>query len=299
MTHIKPVFFLRVIVLKRTFGAAAYQPSIHSELDLIMHSDIFLALNNLRQTQPVVHNITNQVVTNTTANALLAIGASPVMAHAPEEMSDMVTISNALVINTGTPSELQLDSMKMAISEANRQNKPWVLDPVGVGATRYRLQLNTELLELCPAAIRGNASEILTLLTGNPTGRGVDSDSSSDATLDYLQERASALNTVLAVTGATDYIADANRVAKITNGHPMMARVTGTGCTATALTGAFLGSNEDHWLATVSSIACLGIAGEKAAFNAKGPGSLQTYLLNELYQLNEDIVTARLKVEQL
>lgn len=264
-----------------------------------MHAEIFAALANLRKKQPVVHNITNQVVTNTTANALLAIGASPVMAHAPEEMADMVSIASALVINTGTPSKPQLAAMIKAIQTAQEQGKPWILDPVGAGATTYRLKLNTELLELKPTAIRGNASEILTLLTGEPTGRGVDSDSSSDDTLDYLQEQAARLGTVLAVTGATDYIADGKRLVKITNGHPLMARVTGTGCTATAITGAFLASSDDYWTAVVSSIACLGIAGEKAAFIAKGPGSLQMHLLDELYQLDAEVIKACLSLTAL
>ena len=264
-----------------------------------MHAEIFAALASLRNNQPVVHNITNQVVTNTTANALLAIGASPVMAHAPEEMADMVNIASALVINTGTPSELQLAAMKKAIQAAQEQGKPWILDPVGAGATAYRLKLNTELLKLKPTAVRGNASEILTLLTGEPTGRGVDSDSSSDDTLIYLQEKAAELDTVLAVTGATDYITDGKRLAKITNGHPMMAKVTGTGCTATAITGAFLASSDDYWTAAVSSIACLGIAGEKAAFMAKGPGSLQMHLLDELYQLDAEAIQARLSLTLL
>ena len=268
-----------------------------------MHSEIFATLAALRQKQPVIHNITNQVVTNSTANALLAIGASPVMAHAPEEMADMVSIASALVINTGTPCETQRTSIRKAIKAAREQGKPWILDPVGAGATPYRLQLNSELLGLKPAVIRGNASEILTLLTGEPTGRGVDTDSSSNdalnKTLNYLQERAAQLNTILAVTGATDYIIDGQRVAKITNGHPMMAKVTGTGCTATAITGAFIASSDDPWLAVTASIACLGIAGEKAAFVAKGPGSLQMHLLDELYQLDADTIQARLSLEVL
>lgn len=269
-----------------------------------MHSEIIINLTTLRQHSPVVHNITNQVVTNTTANALLAIGASPVMAHAPQEMADMVSIADALVINTGTPNKLQLEAMKLAIEAANQQGKPWVLDPVGAGATAYRLALNSELLKLKPTAIRGNASEIITLLTGKPTGRGVDSEKSSDSTLIYLQEQAKKFNTILAVTGATDYIADKDRIAKISNGHPLMTRVTGTGCTATALTGAFLGnahlnSRSDYWEATVSSIACLGIAGEQAAVLSSGPGSLQMHLLDKLYQLDMEAIEARLDLTVL
>lgn len=263
-----------------------------------MYSEVASCLAALREKNPVVHNITNQVVTNNTANALLAIGASPVMANAPEEMADMVSSASALVINTGTPCAQQLATMKLAIEAASRQGKPWVLDPVGAGATPYRLRLNTELLSLKPTAIHGNASEILTLLTGEPTGRGVDSEDASENTLDYLQRQAKELGIVLIVTGATDYIADGSRIAKITNGHPMMAKVTGTGCTATALTGAFLASNNDPWLAAVASIACLGIAGEMAAEQATGPGSLQMQLLDQLYLLDSGTIKKRLLLRQ-
>ena len=263
-----------------------------------MHSEVASCLAALREKKPVVHNITNQVVTNNTANALLAIGASPVMANAPEEMADMISIASALVINTGTPSEQQLNAMRLAITAATAQGKPWVLDPVGAGATPYRLQLNKELLALKPTAVRGNASEILTLLTGEPTGRGVDSEASSDDTLSYIQQQAQAMGTVLIVTGETDYIADGSRISRIHNGHPMMARVTGTGCTATALTGAFLASHTDPWLAATASIVCLGIAGEIAAEAAAGPGSLQLQLLDNLYLLDASTIAARLKLSR-
>ncbi|MGI9275554.1 MAG: hydroxyethylthiazole kinase [Endozoicomonas sp.] len=262
-----------------------------------MYAQITACLDRVRSGQPLIHNITNQVVTNNTANALLAIGASPIMSSAPEEVCDMVSLSGALVINTGTLSSGQVSSMLLAVEKAGELNKPWVLDPVGAGATAFRLRENQKLLALKPTVIRGNASEILALLTGRAGGKGVDSEDSSDSTLDFLQSKARELGTVIAVTGATDYIANGERLARIDNGDPMMSRVTGTGCTATALTGAFLATTECPWLATVASLTCLGIAGELAALDCPGPGSLQLRLLDQLYRLNGLNIEQRLKIK--
>lgn len=264
-----------------------------------MHTQIASSLHSLREVQPLVHNITNLVVMNNTANALLAIGASPIMAHAIDEVADMVSICGALVINTGTLTKASVSAMITAVKQANHLGKPWILDPVGAGATPFRLQANSELLALGPTVIRGNASEIMTLLTGQSGGKGVDSAISSDDTLAFLQSRAKELGMVLAVTGSTDYIADSERLVSIDNGHPMMARVTGTGCTATALTGAFLATTPDPWLATVASITCLGIAGERAAARSLGPGSLQVNMLDELYQLDADTIEQHCKLKTL
>ena len=264
-----------------------------------MRSKIYDSLNKLKNIQPLVHNITNQVVMNNTANALLAIGASPIMAHAPEEMADMVSIANSLVINTGTITSGTFDSMLLAVQAANQYNKPWVLDPVGAGATPFRLINNCELLKHCPAVVRGNASEIASLFTGNASGKGVDSDSSSETTLDFLQRKATEHNVVIAVTGATDYMTDGQQLIQLNNGHPMMAKVTGVGCTATALIGAFLAVSETPLIATVSALACLGIAGELASKDCPGPGSLQLRILDELYQLDQTKVQRQLKLSQM
>ena len=261
-----------------------------------MLSRIHDTLCKLREVQPLVHNITNQVVMNNTANALLAIGASPIMAHAAEEVADMVAITHSLVINTGTITQAGFESMILAVQTAQKLGKPWILDPVGAGATPLRLTCNQELLKYQPAVVRGNASEITTLFTGNVGGKGVDSDSSSESTLDFLQRKAAEHHMVIAVTGATDYIADGQQLIKLQNGHPMMARVTGTGCTATALIGAFLGIAETPLIAATSALACLGVAGERASRNSSGPGSLQVQLLDELYLLNQDILNTDLKI---
>ena len=261
-----------------------------------MHSTIYDNLCRLREVQPLVHNITNQVVMNNTANALLAIGASPIMAPAADEVADMVAITHSLVINTGTITRTDFDSMVLAVKTAQRLNKPWILDPVGAGATPFRLACNTELLKYQPCVVRGNASEITTLFTGAVAGKGVDSDGDSESTLEFLQCKAAEHQVVIAVTGATDYITDGSQLVKLQNGHPMMARVTGTGCTATALIGAFLGTSETPFLAATCALACLGVAGERASRHCPGPGSLQTRLLDELYLLNREILETDLTI---
>ena len=261
-----------------------------------MHSRIYDNLCKLREVQPLVHNITNQVVMNNTANALLAIGASPIMAHASEEVADMVGITHSLVINTGTITQTGFESMLLAVKAAKQLGKPWILDPVGAGATPFRLACNRELLKYLPSVVRGNASEITTLFTGDVGGKGVDSDSSSESTLEFLQRKAAEHQMVIAVTGATDYITDGQKLVQLQNGHPMMARVTGTGCTATALIGAFLGVSETPLLAATSALACLGVAGERASRNCPGPGSLQVRLLDELYLLDQKTLNTELNI---
>ncbi|OED42919.1 hydroxyethylthiazole kinase [Endozoicomonas sp. (ex Bugula neritina AB1)] len=261
-----------------------------------MHNKVWDNLNKLRKAQPLIHNITNQVVMNNTANALLAIGASPIMAHAKEEVADMVAIVGSLVINTGTIASDRFESMLLAVKAANQQGKHWILDPVGAGATPYRLECNRQLLEYKPSVVRGNASEISALFTDTSGGKGVDSTDSSESTLDFLQRKASEHNLVIAVTGATDYITDGETLVKLENGHPMMAKVTGTGCTATALIGAFLAVCDTPLEAAISGLACLGLSGERASTHCPGPGSLQLRLLDELYQIDKTTLSNELKL---
>ena len=262
-----------------------------------MHLTVSSLLDHLRSSEPLVHNITNGVVMNSTANALLAIGASPVMTHAPEEVADMLALSGSLVVNSGTVTRQTLESMLLAAQTANTLNKPWVLDPVGVNATAFRLHANQQLLKLKPSVVRGNASEIACLFNSESGGKGVDSSMASESTLTFLQAKAREYELTIAVTGKTDLIADENRLAKISNGHPMMAKVTGTGCTATALTGAFLAVTNAYWEASIAAIACLGIAGQLAAQKSEGPGTLQVQLLDQLYKLNHEIIERHLLIE--
>lgn len=244
----------------------------------------------VRNTSPLVHNITNYVVMNNTANALLAAGASPVMAHAPNEMNDMVAIAGALVVNIGTLDDYWVESMRIAVQQAETLNKPWILDPVGAGATPYRNQVLKELItRYHPSVIRGNASEILSLAQTNAITKGVDSMHDANEAIGAAISLNQLTGAVICISGATDHIIDKGKHISLHNGHPLMARITGMGCSATALIGAFCAASAtDLFEATAAAMAVMGVAGEKAAVLANGPGSLQMHFLDLLYNLGED-----------
>ncbi|MCC9000382.1 MAG: hydroxyethylthiazole kinase [Candidatus Contendobacter sp.] len=241
----------------------------------------------VRERAPLVHNITNFVVMNNTANALLALGASPAMVHSLDEVEDFVAISQALVVNIGTLDSQQIAACKLAAMRAGAVGIPWILDPVGAGATPYRRSAASALAQLKPTVIRGNGSEILTLAQQTGQGRGVDSTQDSEAALGAARFLAIETGAVVAVTGVVDYVTDGVYVVAIENGHPLMTRVTGLGCSATAVIGAFLAVEANAVTATVAALAAFGVAGEIAAETARGPGSLQMGLLDTLYRLDE------------
>jgi hydroxyethylthiazole kinase len=264
----------------------------------ITAEEIYKSIELIRRQSPVVHNITNYVVMNSTANALLAIGASPVMAHAEEEVEEMVNIASALVINIGTLSERWISSMFKAAHQARKKGIPVILDPVGAGATAYRTKTARDLINNePPAIIRGNASEIMALYDDEYKTKGVDSATSSDAAIDTAQKLSEIHKCVICVSGPTDYIIDKEKIMKIKNGHPLMSRVTGFGCTASALCGAFAAIEKIPFAATAKAMALMGIAGEMAAGVSAGPGSLQTNFLDCLYCLSEKDISQRLKIE--
>jgi hydroxyethylthiazole kinase len=254
------------------------------------------SLERVRSESPLVHNITNYVVMNTTANALLAIGASPAMVHAVDEVEEFVGISRALVINVGTLSTPWVEAMRKAARRAGERGIPWVLDPVGAGATAYRTSVSRELAANAPAAIRGNASEIMAIAGERGETKGVDSTRGSSDSVEAARQMATSMQSIVAVTGATDYVTDGDRVVSISNGHPMMARVTGLGCTATALCGAFLAVCDDPLEAVAHALAVLGVAGEIAAAVSPGPGSLQLQLLDALYTMDERVLADRARI---
>ncbi|HVJ20092.1 MAG TPA: hydroxyethylthiazole kinase [Polyangiaceae bacterium] len=256
------------------------------------------ALQRLRSEAPVVHNITNYVVMNTTANALLALGASPVMAHAQREVEEMVGIARALVLNIGTLSDEWVEAMLVAGRAARKRGIPIVLDPVGAGATSYRTETALRLLaEVSPTIVRGNASEIRALAVGAGATRGVDSIHASEESLDAAAQLSRAHGCVVSVSGATDLIVSDAKVARVRNGVPLMTRVTGTGCTATALTGAFAAVESSPFLAATFAMAALGVAGEMAAARAVGPGSLQVALLDALAELSPETFERSVRVD--
>jgi len=251
-------------------------------------SGIWNDLDTIRKNTPLVHNITNYVVMNTTANALLAIGASPVMAHAEPEVADMVNIANALVINIGTLSDPWINAMFKAAARARENNIPIILDPVGAGATEYRTGTVRNLLQTSPPSIiRGNASEIMALCKEDVSTKGVDSTNASDVAIESARALNSEFKSVVCITGEIDYIISENSLITVKNGHSMMPRVTGLGCTASALCGAFAAINPVYDMATAHAMAVMGITGELAAKNTAGPASLQLNFIDTLYQLSE------------
>jgi len=255
-------------------------------------------IQKIKAEAPLIHNITNYVVMNTTANALLSIGASPVMAHADEEVEELVAIARALVINIGTLSSPWVKSMLKATRAAKKHGIPIILDPVGAGASHLRTETSRKLLsEASQSIIRGNASEIRALFNNESTTKGVDSMHVSDAALDAAVNLSKQYHCTVSVSGAIDIIVQGDNVIRVLNGHPMMPKVTGLGCTASALTGAFAAVNPSAFLAAAHAMVTMGIAGEIAAEQSNGPGTLQLHFLDALYQLRESDIQNRLKVE--
>jgi hydroxyethylthiazole kinase len=256
------------------------------------------ALGRVRAEAPVVHNITNYVVMNTTANALLAVGASPVMAHSEREVQEMVGIARALVINIGTLSDPWISAMILAGRAARSRGIPIVLDPVGAGATSYRTTTAHRIIaEVAPTIIRGNASEIRALGAKPGATRGVDSVHGTDEAIDAARDLSELHGCVVSVSGATDIIVSGAKVARVRNGVALMTRVTGMGCTASALTGAFAAVEASPFLAATQAMVVLGIAGELAAEASAGPGSFQVALLDALASLDFDKLERRARVD--
>ncbi len=254
------------------------------------------SLRRLRETKPLVHQITNYVVMNETANATLALGALPVMAHAAEEVAEMARISGALVLNIGTLSPHWVDAMVIAGRAANESGVPVVLDPVGAGATTYRTDTARHILEEVDVAVlRGNAGEVATLVGVEAEVRGVESIGAGVDPAELARTAARTLGLVASVTGPVDHVSDGERSAAVANGHPLMASITGTGCISTALTGCFLAVDEP-FEAAVSALVAFGVAGEDAAVGARGPGSFHVALYDALAALEPAALDSRARV---
>ncbi len=252
---------------------------------------------DVRQKSPLVHNITNYVVMNNTANALLSIGASPIMAHAHDEVEQMVAICQSLVINIGTLDEYWVQSMLTAAETANSLKKPWILDPVGAGATPYRDLVLEKLVALKPTVIRGNASEIMALAKHSQSlTKGVDSTAGSLEAIDAAKFLNQQFGSVVCISGEIDIIIGDNQLISIENGNVLMTKVTGLGCSATAVIGAFIAVSKDYTIAVSAAMALFSIAGEIAAKAATGPGSLQVNLLDKIFNINETEFHQHLKI---
>lgn len=254
-------------------------------------------LEAIREQKPLIHNITNYVVMNTTANALLCLGASPVMAHAINEVEEMVGFAGALVLNIGTLSDPWIAAMLAAGKRASENDTPVIMDPVGAGATGLRTRTAKKIIDdVDVRVIRGNASEILALRDADAKTKGVDAIHSVDDAAATAKRLAGELVLTLALTGPVDLVTDGKQVVRIKNGHPLMACVTGTGCTATAIAGAFLAVDRDPVSAAASALAYFGLAGEVAAQKATAPGSFQVALLDALYTITPDQLRAEAKI---
>ncbi len=240
-------------------------------------------LQRLRERSPLTHCITNIVVTGFTANVLLAIGASPAMVIAAEESADFAAVADALLINVGTITPADAVGMTVAARSAHAAGTPWVLDPVAAGALRYRTEFVGTLLEHQPTVIRGNGSEILALAGVAEGGKGVDSTAASDDAIAGAQELASATGAVVAVSGEVDYVTDGSTVVAVPGGDVLMTKVTGTGCALGAVMASFLAVSGSPLDAVVAASAVFAAAGERAASESRGPGSLAAALLDNLY----------------
>jgi len=265
----------------------------HSLADSVLRD-----LTAIRAKNPVVTSITNYVVTNTTANALLAIGASPIMSHAAEEMAELMVFSGALVINLGTVAPEYIAAMDPAWAAADKAGVPVILDPVGAGASKLRTETPLALLARHKAFIvRGNASEIMTLAGQSGETKGVDSTAKSDDAAGFAQTLARRLECAVVVSGEADQVCTGQASARVLGGSALMPRVTGLGCTATAICGAFAAVNKNPFEAALHACAAMKVAGEMAAEKASGPGTLQLYFYDALYAMGEKDIRQRLKVE--
>ncbi|MEL7564458.1 MAG: hydroxyethylthiazole kinase [Dehalobacterium sp.] len=267
-------------------------------------------LANVKEKSPLVHNITNYVTVNDCANIALACGASPIMADDAKEVAEITSICNALVINVGTLNERTIASMIIAGKKANELNHPVVLDPVGAGASTLRTQTVFRLLkEVKFSVIRGNISEIKTVYAGSGTTKGVDADecdavneNNVDEVISFAQELSQRTGAVIAITGATDIVAGSEKVYIIKNGHPMMSKITGSGCMLTTLIGAFCGANYDNILdGTAAAVSAMGLCGElayqRAAATEGGTASFRTYLIDYMSKLDSELLNGGIKIE--
>ena len=258
-------------------------------------------LENVRKATPLVHCITNYVTVNDCANILLACGASPIMADDYEEVEEITSICEGLVINIGTLSKNTIKSMILAGKTANKLGHPVILDPVGIGASTLRTQtIQTLLKEIHFTVIRGNISEIKTLAKGSGMTKGVEANLTDAITKDHLEEviqlaqdLAKKTGAVIAITGAIDLVVDMQRAYVIENGHPMMSKVTGTGCMLTAMTGAYLAANKKEPLeAAVAATCTMGLCGEiaydKTVNHEGGNASYRNNIIDSIYRLQGD-----------
>jgi hydroxyethylthiazole kinase len=258
------------------------------------------ALAKIRQKRPLIHNITNFVVMNTTANTILAVGASPIMAHAIQEVGEIAAFSGAVLLNIGTLETDWIDAMITAGKSANARGIPVILDPVGVGATRFRSESAGRLMaEVEFAIIRGNAAEIFALAGFHSRIQGVDSLQDSQEIKSKAVEIAAELHSVVAITGAEDLVSDGRNCYGISGGDPIFKQVTGTGCAASAICACFAAVEPLYLKAAAMALAYYKSAGEEAARLSKGPGSFQMQLFDALANTSRASMENSIRIRQL
>lgn len=278
---------------------------------MIRPNDTFVKIfENTKKNPQLVHNITNYVTVNDCANILLAMGSSPIMADDLEEVEEITAICSALVINIGTLNSRTIESMIAAGKKANALGHPVILDPVGAGASKFRTQTTYRLLEEVKfTAIRGNISEIKTVDAGAGTTKGVDADKNDQITAETInstvkmaQSLAKKTGAIIAITGATDIVANDEEAFVIQNGHAEMSKITGTGCMLSAMTAAYIAANPENTLEAVAcSVSVMGIAGELAVRqvvnNQLGTGSLRTFIIDNVSTMKESNIETYAKIE--
>jgi len=258
---------------------------------------IWSDLKLIREKKPLIHNITNYVVMNSTANGLLALGASPLMAHALEEIDEIVKISDALVLNIGTLDHSTIQSMHNAAQVAKQKKIPIILDPVGSGASKLRTMTCRDLMEKkFPSIIRGNSSEILSLIDDLTKTKGVDSTLESNAAICAGKILSKKYQMIVSISGEIDINIKDDEIVFIKNGHPLMTKVTGMGCLSTTYIAAFHSINPNALQSAAHAMAVMGIAGELAQIRSSGPGSFQAAFLDSIYNLNLDEIKKYLRV---
>ncbi|MFV0431870.1 MAG: hydroxyethylthiazole kinase [Alphaproteobacteria bacterium] len=260
---------------------------------LINHSKVLQSIQKIEKSNPLVLSLTNHVVMNFTANALLSIGASPLMSLAADEMDELVNISHAVVINIGTLNSCFLECSFEAAKAAIKYKKPVILDPVGVGASQLRSQAVQDILETgAVTLLKGNASEVIAIgnLTSPATSKGVDSSHSTDEAIASAIEIAKKYKICVAITGPTDVVVNEQYIGYIDLNVPMMTKVTGTGCTAAALCGAFSSCDDDAFVAAFSTLFTMSLVGNEAQKQTKAPGSFATAFIDGLSQITPEMV---------
>ena len=258
--------------------------------------------SRVKKEQPLIHQITNFVTVNDCANATLAIGASPVMTTSPHEAGDMAKLSGALVLNLGTLDDRTIEAMDMAGKAANSQGIPVILDPVGCGSTPFRTEQALRLLDrISIQVVRGNASEIHRLIGGKAVTRGVDSGTMTLHSSELAEMASKATGSIIVVSGVKDAVSDGKKTVLINNGTPLLTNVTGTGCMATALIGAFSAVTDNYFTSAILGISTMGIAGELAADHLKqdeGMGMFRVRLIDSLSKMNETIWERKVNIDE-